>query len=352
MYIYNEKFGELLSLVLIPPLRRLWKGNSPMINRQSTFRTAHTTAARSMKRDMPYFIMVLPAVILMLAFNYLPMAGVMISFKRMKFFSSNIFINFAQSQWVGFENFKYFFKTPDAFNVIRNTVCYNLTFIILGTIVAVILSIALNEVTNKRLGKFYQTSMILPYFLSWVVVSYLVYSFLSPSSGLVNRYILERIGKEGIDWYTNTSAWPFILVFLNLWKYTGYNCVVYLASLTTIDSELFEAANIDGASKLHQIRYITLPHLYPLMTILSILALGRIIQGDFGLFYFATSQLGNGALKPVGDVMDTYVYDTLMNTGDLGMSAAASLFQSIVGFALVLGSNLVVKRFNSENSLF
>ena len=280
------------------------------------------------------------------------MAGTLMSFKKMQFFSDNIFTNFMESEWVGLKNFEFFFKTPDAFRITRNTVCYNLVFIFVGLVAAIALAIGLNELISKRLSKIFQTTFMLPYFLSWVVVSYIVYSFLNPESGIVNRMILPALGIEPISWYTELAPWPYLLVFLNLWKYTGYNSVVYLAALSGIDQELYEAASIDGAGKLKQIIHITLPHLVPVMTILTILSMGKIVQGDFGLFYFATSQLGNGALKPVADVLDTYVYQTLMNTGDLGMSAAASLYQSVIGFILVLTTNLFVNKLNPDNALF
>lgn len=303
-------------------------------------------------KNKTFLLMLLPGTVLMLIFNYLPMAGTLMSFKKMQFFSDNIFTNFMESEWVGLKNFEFFFRTPDAFRITRNTVCYNLVFIFVGLVAAIALAIGLNELISKRLSKIFQTTFMLPYFLSWVVVSYIVYSFLNPESGIVNRMILPALGIEPISWYTELGPWPYLLVFLNLWKYTGYNSVVYLAALSGIDQELYEAASIDGAGKLKQIVHITLPHLVPVMTILTILSMGKIVQGDFGLFYFATSQLGNGALKPVADVLDTYVYQTLMNTGDLGMSAAASLYQSVIGFILVLTTNLFVNKINPDNALF
>jgi putative aldouronate transport system permease protein len=299
-----------------------------------------------------FLLMLIPGAALLFIFNYMPMLGVLMSFKNMKFFSDNIFINFFQSEWVGFENFEFFFKTPDAWRITRNTVAYNLVFILLGPVVSVSLAILLNEVRGKFKGKFYQGAIMLPYFLSWVVASYIVYSFLNPQSGIINRMLLPAIGVEEINWYIEADAWPFILVFLNLWKYSGYNSVVYLAAIAGIDQEYYEAARIDGANRLEQIWYITLPHLIPVITILTILAVGRIARGDFGLFYFATSQLGRGAFKSVADVLYTYVYTTLMETGNLGMSSAASLYQSAVGFVMVLVSNSVVNKIEKNNALF
>ena len=305
-----------------------------------------------LNRNKIYLLMLLPGSLLLLVFNYLPMLGVMMSFKRMRFYSSNIFVNFIQSKWIGFKNFEFFLNTPDAWRITRNTVGYNLAFIFLGLIFSVAFAIGLNEVVNKRLAKFYQTAMMLPYFLSWVVVSYVVYAFLNENYGLMNRIVLPFFKAQGIMWYTAQNYWPFILILLSLWKNVGYNAVVYIAAISGIDQEFYEAASIDGASKWQQMKNITLPHLVPLMTILTILAIGRIFRGDFGLFYFSTMELGRGNLKPVADVLDTYVYDALNTTGNIGMSTAAGLYQSVVGFVLVLISNYLVTKVNSENSMF
>lgn len=306
----------------------------------------------SVQMNLAYLCMVVPGVVLLLLFNYLPMAGMLFSFKRMKFYSDSLLENFIKSEWVGFKNFEYFFKTPDAWRVTRNTVGYNIIFIVLGLIFAVATAIALNEITNKRLSKFYQTSMLLPYFLSWVVVGYLVYSFLNESYGFMNRSILPALGMEPTVWYSNPKPWPYIIVFLNLWKNVGYNAVVYIAAISSIDPSYYEAASMDGASKWQQIRHITIPHIVPLMTILTILAVGRIIRQDFGLFYFSTMNLGEGILKPTADVLDTYVYDSLRKTGNIGMSTAAGFYQSIIGLIMVYVSNRIVRRIDSENALF
>jgi putative aldouronate transport system permease protein len=307
---------------------------------------------KMLKQNKAFFLMLMPGAILFFCFSYIPMAGTLIAFKRMKFYSNNIIINFIQSPSVGFKNFEFFLKSPDAARVTFHTVGYNLIFITLGLIFSVTLAIALNELTNSKLKKLFQTTFILPHFLSWVVVGYIVYAFLSPRTGVINRVFLESMGIDGPNWYAETAPWPYIFIFLSLWKTTGYTCVVYLAALSGIDQEYYEAASIDGASKLQQIRHILLPHLVPLMTILTILAVGRIFSGDFGLFFLTTAALGAGILKPVGDVLDTFVYSMLFNNHDLGMSAAASLYQSAVGFVLVLGSNLLVSKINNENTLF
>lgn len=254
-----------------------------------------------------------------------------------------------KSRWVGFENFKFLFKTQDAYIITRNTILYNLVFITLGLIIPVAFAIALHEINNQWLKKFYQTGMMFPHFLSWIVVSYFVFSFLSADKGLINQFLVST-GKEPINWYFSPSYWPPILIFINVWKGTGYNSVVYLASIVGIDKTYYEAAMIDGASKWQQIKNITLPLLTPLMIILTILAVGRIIYADFGLFYQVPKD--SGALYSVTNVIDTYVFRGLMVMGDIGMSTAAGLYQSFVGFILVLGSNLIVKKINPDHALF
>lgn len=291
--------------------------------------------------------MLLPGVILLLSFNYLPMIGLLLAFKKI-----NYVTGLWHSKWVGFDNFEFFISTPDAFRITRNTVLYNLAFMGLGLVFAVLFAIALSQLRNPRLSKLYQSALFLPYFLSWVVVSYLVFSFLSPQYGLVNRVFFNLFGKEPIDWYTTQGPWPYIIIFLNLWKYVGYNAIIYLAGITGIDKTYYESAAIDGATKWQQVKNITLPHLKPIMIIMTILSLGRIFNGDFGLFYQATLQLGNGFLKPVGDVIDTYVYSALIKSGDIGMASAAGFYQSIVGFVLVLTVNYIVRKINKEDSLF
>jgi putative aldouronate transport system permease protein len=304
------------------------------------------------KMNLAYLLMLVPGIVLLLVFNYLPMAGMLFAFKRMKFFSDSLIVNFMESNWVGFKNFEYFFKTPDAWRVTRNTVGYNLVFILLGLVLAVAVAVALNEITSKRLSKFYQTSLLLPYFLSWVVVGYLVYAFLNESYGFMNRTILPALGINNMMWYSNPKPWPYIIIFLNMWKNVGYNAVVYIAAISGIDPSYYEAASIDGASKWQKIWNITIPHITPLMIILLILATGRIIRQDFGLFYFSTMNLGEGILKPTADVLDTYVYDALRKTGNIGMSTAAGFYQSIVGLIMVFLSNAVVRKIDKDNSLF
>lgn len=307
---------------------------------------------KTLKQNGAYYLMLSPGLVLLLVFHYLPMAGILLAFKRLTYSSTSFIDNFMKSKWVGLENFRFFIETPDALTITRNTILYNITFIILGLVFPVFCAIALNEITNIKLSKFYQSTMFLPYFLSWIVVSYLLFSFLNSDLGIMNRVVLKALNIEGISWYSTTSVWPFIFTILHLWKYAGYGCVVYFATISGIDPEYFEAATIDGATRWQRIKYITIPLLKPVMIITTILAIGRIFNADFGLFYQASLGLGSGILKPVGDVLDTYVYQALVNSGDIGMSAAAGLYQAIIGFILVLTSNLIVSKVSSENSLF
>ena len=293
--------------------------------------------------------MTLPGFAWFVILRYIPMFGIILAFKRFRLIGRSFLQNLFQSEWVGFKNFEFLFRTNDAWLITRNTLGYNFLFIILGTIFAIILALMLNEITNRRMAKLYQTLMFFPYFLSWVVVSYLVFSFLSGDKGFVNR-VLMNMGREDVNWYTIPGPWPFFLVGIHLWKWAGYNSVIYLATIIGIDKSLYEAATIDGAGKLKQTMHITLPFLQPLIIILTILAIGRIFSADFGLFYSVPRN--SGALFPVTNVIDTYVYRGLLQSANIGMATAAGFYQSICGFILILTSNFIVRRFNEEQALF
>jgi putative aldouronate transport system permease protein len=308
---------------------------------------------RDLVKNKALYIMMLPALVVLLVNNYIPMAGVLLAFKNFKYKGSNLIENFMLSDWVGFENFKFFIDTPDAFNITRNTVLYNIAFILIGTVISVLFAIVLNEIKNKYFSKFYQASMFLPYFMSWIVVSYLVFALLSEESGFVNKSLLPAFGWSPDSlpaWYGEGAKWPIILTLVNIWKNTGYNCVIYVASITGIDQEFYEAATVDGATKFQQIRKITIPLLIPLMIILTLLAVGRIFYSDFGLFFSVTRN--TGALMDYTQTLDVYVYNTLRNMSDVGMSSAAGLYQSICGFILVMASNLIVRKIDPEKALF
>jgi putative aldouronate transport system permease protein len=298
------------------------------------------------KKYAPFFLMMAPGLLYLIINNYVPLIGLVIAFKDVNF-STGIL----QSPWAGLKNFEYLFATRDAFTITRNTILYNVSFIIINTTVAVTVAILLNEVRKKWLLKSYQSIILLPHLMSMVIVSYLVYAFLSPDTGLLNKTILPVFGiHDSVSWYSEAKYWPFILPIVNVWKGVGFFCIVYLASIIGIDKEYYEAATLDGATKFMQIRRITLPLITPTITMMVLLSIGRIFYSDFGLFYQVP--MNSGAIYETTNVIDTYVYRGLLQLGDIGMSAAAGFYQSIVGFLLVILSNFIVRKINSENSLF
>jgi putative aldouronate transport system permease protein len=288
--------------------------------------------------------MLVPGIIFFLVFSYIPMLGVIVAFKD---YRNNLGI--FKSKWVGFRNFKFFFTSQDAWRIARNTMGYGLLFIVLGIICSVTVAILLYEIKNKLALKFYQTTMILPHFVSWVIVGYITYILLEPNMGILNE-ILNFFGLKSIDWYLEPKYWIVIMPVVNIWKTVGLNCIMYYAALMGIDEQLFEAATVDGASKWKQIRHITIPSLVPLMTILTILHIGNIIKGDFGLFYNIPRNVG--LLYPTTDIIDTYIYRGLQTGDDIGITTAVGLFQSFVGFIMVAVTNKIVKKISPENSLF
>lgn len=277
------------------------------------------------------------------------MFGTVIAFKDFKIHRDGFFASVLNSKWVGLENFNFLFSTEDAYIITRNTILYNLALISLGLVLAVGIAITLNELVNKRMAKVYQTAMFMPYFLSWVIISFFTFSFLSVDKGILNQVVVY-FGGDPISWYGDTRFWPYILIFMGIWKSIGYSSVVYLAAIAGIDKSYYEAAMIDGASKWQQIKFITLPLLKPLMVTLTILAIGGIFRSDFGLFYQIPRD--SGVLYSVTNVIDTYIYRSMSTTGNLGMSTAAGLYQSIVGFIMVLVTNSIVKKISKENAIF
>lgn len=273
------------------------------------------------------------------------MFGVIIAFKKLNF-SEGIF----GSPWSGLNNFKFLFATNDAWVITRNTILYNVAFFIVGTIAAIAMAILINEIRSKFASKAYQSVTLLPYLMSWVVVSYLGYAFLSSETGLINNSILEPLGKDPINWYMDKTYWPLILILVNTWKGIGYSMIIYLASIVGISQDYYEAATIDGASKWKQIKHITIPLLKPTFITLFILSVGQIFRSDFGLFYQMPQN--SGALYSVTRTLDVYVYQALLRNSDYGMSSAASFYQSIVGFILILAANFFIKKYNRDNALF
>ncbi|OPA74260.1 sugar ABC transporter permease [Paenibacillus selenitireducens] len=300
-------------------------------------------------RNKALLLMVLPGAVWFLLFCYLPMPGAIIAFKDYKFSTDGFLASIIESDWIGLKNFEYLFKTEDSWIIVRNTLLYNAVFIVLGTTLSVIVAIIISQIANKKMAKIYQTGMFLPHFLSWVIVSYFVFSFLSVDKGVLNQF-LTFIGVDPVFWYSEKEYWPYILVFVNLWKGVGYGSVIYLAAIVGIDKSYFEAAMIDGASKWQQIRKITIPMITPIIVIMFILAVGGIFRADFGLFYQVPRD--TGALYPVTNVIDTFVYRGLKVTGNIGMSTAAGLYQAVVGFVLVIVTNFIVRKINKEQALF
>lgn len=296
------------------------------------------------KKNLPLTLMALPALIVMILFKFLPLGGIVVAFKNF-----NVRKGIFGSEFVGLDNFKFLFKSSDAYIITRNTLLYNFLFLIIDLIVAVAIAVALNELLNKRRSKIFQTVFMAPYFLSWVVVSFIAFAFLSVDNGFINR-VLEALGKNPVSWYSDPGYWPAILIISQVWKTVGYSTVMYLGALTGISNDYYEAAVMDGATKWQQIRYITLPSLRPMMIILSTLAIGKIFFADFGLFYQLPRD--SGPLFPVTNVIDTYVYRALKETGNVGMASAANLYQSIIGFVLVFVSNLAVRKIDKDSALF
>ena len=297
------------------------------------------------KSDMPLYIMAAPTVVLLILFNYLPMVGLLLAFKNY-----NVKDGIFGSAWCGLKNFEFMFASTDAFIIVRNTVLYNIVFIFLNMILAVVLSLMLGEIHSKRTAKIFQTIYMLPHFLSWAVIAMILSAFLDSGTGYVN-YILQRLGHEGsFNGYLRKEIWPPLLVFLNAWKGVGYQAVMYLAVISGISNDYYEAAVLDGASRLQQAIYITIPHLRMIISISMILNMGGIFRGDFGLFYTVTKN--SGVLYSVTDVIDTYIYRGLLNTVNVGMSAAAGLFQSVVGFLFVLLANKIVTIIDPDSAMF
>ena len=300
---------------------------------------------RRIKKCIPLYLMMSLSLLYFFINNYIPMAGLVIAFKKIDYR-----IGILKSPFIGLENFKYLFATDDAWIITRNTICYNAAFIAVNTALAVILAIFLNEVRSKMRRSFFQSAVLLPYLISMIIISYIANAFLHSDYGLLNRMILPLFGADKVSWYMDVDKWPCILTFVNAWKNVGYLSIIYYSAVIGIDKQLIEAAAIDGASKLKQIRHITLPLIKPVIITMVLLAVGRIFYSDFGLFYHVP--MNTGILYPATNVIDTYVYRGLMQLGNVGMSSAAGLYQSIVGFILVLASNFAVRKISPENALF
>lgn len=304
-----------------------------------------TRKSRELRKSLPLLLLAAPGLLYFILNSYIPMAGVFIAFKNIDY-AKGLF----HSDWIGLDNFKFLFQTSDAWIMTRNTLLYNMTFIVLGTLCSIFIAIMMSELLGKAYAKLFQSGLVLPNLISMVVLSYLVFAFLNADSGFINHSILRPLGLPEINWYSEPKYWPYLLVIIQMWKTAGYGSIVYIAFIAGIDKSIYEAAKIDGASKLKQIWNITLPLLKPTVIILTLMSIGRIFNSDFGLFYQVP--MNAGALYSTTQTIDTYVYRALMQVNDIGMSAAAGLYQSLVGFVLVMLANAIVKKVNAENALF
>ena len=295
------------------------------------------------KRWAPLYLMMAPGLIYLFINNYMPMAGLVVAFKNY-----NVVDGIFGSPWAGLSKFTYLFN--DAVSITRNTLLYNIVFIIINLILGIAFAIFICDIRSKVCKTIYQSAILLPFLMSIVIVSYITFAFFSGDNGMLNKTILPFFGKEAINWYSESKYWPVILVIVNTWKGVGYGCLIYISSISGIDPSFYEAAELDGASKWKQIRYITLPSIMPSVITLTLLNIGRIFYSDFGLFYQVTQN--SGQLYDTTNVIDTYVYRALLQSGNTGMASAAGFYQSIVGFACVLLANVVVRKLSPENAMF
>lgn len=297
-----------------------------------------------LKRYWPLYVMLVPGMIYLIINNYLPMAGLVIAFKKVNY-ATGIF----NSPWVGFDNFTFLFTTGDAFIMFRNTILYNLVFIVLGNIFGLMVAIALDTVKMRLYKNMSQVVILVPYLLSTVIITYIVFAFLSPTNGFINNSILRPLGMEGVEWYNQPGPWPVILTIVYLWMSFGYTSILYYSTLIGIEKTMYEAAVIDGASIWKQILHVTLPCMKKTIIILALLAVGRICYSDFGLFYQVP--MHSGMLYSTTQTIDTFVYRALLEQNSIGRSSAAGFFQSVLGFVLVMGANWIVNKLDRESAL-
>lgn len=300
---------------------------------------------KKMKPNLPLYLMMVPGLIYLIFNNYIPMSFTVIAFKN---------FNFQKGVWgsdfVGLSNFKTLFSTRDSRIIFRNTLAYNLVFIVVSLVIGLGIAILLDELRSKKAKRVYQMAYLIPYMISITVVSYIVYALLSTDTGFLNTSVLKTLGQDRISWYSTPKYWPLILVLVNQWKWLGYNSIIYYSSVISIDGSFYEAACIDGATRFQRIRYITIPVIRSTIITMTLLQLGSIFKSDFGLFYQVP--MDSSALMNVTNTIDTYVYRGIKSVGTMGMSSAAGLFQSVVGFVLVLAANAVVRKIDKDSAIF
>jgi putative aldouronate transport system permease protein len=298
------------------------------------------------KDDFQFSLLALPTTVWYILFCYLPMFGVIIAFKDYRI-SGGFLQSIISSKWVGFQNLKFLFSSPDIWMIIRNTLAYNVVMIVLGTVLNISLALAVSELYSKMAAKVYQTILFFPYFLSWVVVSTLVWGFLSYDMGMANNTFAEW-GLQTHRWYMESKFWPGFLVFMSQWKGVGYGMVIYLAAITAQDKAIYEAAVIDGASKWQQIWKITLPLMKTIIILMFIMSAGRIFYSDFGLFYQVPRD--SNSLYTTVTTLDVYVYKQLKSS-TTGMAAAAAFLQAVTACLMTLLVNYIVKKLDEESAM-
>ena len=302
-----------------------------------------TRLANDLRQNWEAYLLVVPALIVFILFCYKPMYGIIIAFKN---YTPGRGI--LGSKWVGLRNFEFFFRSQDCWRVMRNTIGYSVTFLVMDVVFGVLLAVLCYNLKSQKALKVYHTTIILPKFMSPVIIAYIVYALLSPASGVVNN-LIAAFGGQKINWYAEYKYWPFILVVTHIWQTVGMNSVVYYASLVGLDASLLEAAELDGANRVQKVWHVMVPHLTGVIVVLTILGIGNIFSGDFGLFYQVTKD--QGVLYPTTDIINTYTFRALMG-GSMEKSAAVGLFQSAAGCFMVVMTNLIVRRISPENSLF
>ena len=296
------------------------------------------------KKNKPLFVMILPAVVLTVVRAYLPMSGLILAFKNYRF-DLGVF----GSDWNGIENFRYLFESGTGWLITKNTIVYNLVNLITSQLLAILIAIFISEINKKFFKKISQSLIFLPYFISWVIVGTFVFAIFNYETGLLNS-IIKALGGDPVNVYEMPGIWPVIIACFNSWKWCGYNSVIYIAAIVGVDAEIYEAASVDGANIFQRIRNITLPSIRATIITMLLLNVGRILRGDFEMFYQIVGQ--NGQLFNATDVIDTYVFRSLLQNSNLGMSAAASLYQSILCFVIIIVVNRIVKKVDESNALF
>ena len=321
-----------------------------ILERTFLFRRSSETKAKSRGFFSEIFLnrylyaLAVPGMLFLIVFAYVPMSGHLLAFKNY-----SVVKGIFKSSWSGWENFKFFFGSPDWLRVTLNTIFLNGLFIVFGLSLAILIALFLNEIKSLTIKKFSQSIIFLPYFISWMAVSFMLYSLLNTSDGLVNRVLLS-VGVEKLQWYNEAGYWRAILTIIYVWKQAGYYSIILLAAITGISAEQYEAATIDGANRFQQIIHITLPLISPTVIILALLAVGRIFYGDFGMIY---SLIGdNGALLPTTDVIDTFSYRALRQLGNFSMASAVVLYQAVMGMVTIIIFNSITKRIDPESGLF